>query len=280
MNGQIDAVSEQLDVVYTLDNMPRLIERTRDGLRRIERIVKDLRLFARVDEGEWNEVDLNPGIESSVNMVQGYARKKGVVSQPNSNHYHLVRCRAARIHQVVVNLLMNGIDACCADGTVTIRTRSEGEGQAVTSTSETTVAASNRRFANGSSTHSSPPKPSAKVLDWGYRSATGLCRSTTERSRSNPSPGAGSCFRVRLPREPQTVAVPQGYVRATAVGSTARHIHLDEKKMKLGLINSAWVQAGRGTAFGIEKPKGSALTRSTFSPIHSRSISRKSTDQG
>ena len=56
--------------------MPRLIERTREGLRRIERIVKDLRLFARVDEGEWNEVDLNPGIESSVNMVQGYARKK------------------------------------------------------------------------------------------------------------------------------------------------------------------------------------------------------------
>ena len=78
MNGQIDAVSEQLDLDYTLDNMPRLIERTREGLRRIERIVKDLRLFARVDEGEWNEVDLNPGIESSVNMVQGYARKKGV----------------------------------------------------------------------------------------------------------------------------------------------------------------------------------------------------------
>ena len=38
-----------------------MIERTREGLRRIERIVKDLRLFARVDEGEWNEVDLNPG---------------------------------------------------------------------------------------------------------------------------------------------------------------------------------------------------------------------------
>ncbi len=78
LNGQINTVSEQLDLDYTLDNMPRLIERTREGLRRIERIVKDLRLFARVDEGEWNEVDLNPGIESSVNMVQGYARKKSV----------------------------------------------------------------------------------------------------------------------------------------------------------------------------------------------------------
>ncbi len=74
----IAELCEQLDLDYCLENLPRIIERTREGLRRIERIVKDLRLFARVDEGEWNEVDLNPGIESSVNMVQGYARKHGV----------------------------------------------------------------------------------------------------------------------------------------------------------------------------------------------------------
>src|SRR5262249_31097377 len=48
-SDQIREVSEQLDLDYTLENLPRLIERTREGLRRIERIVKDLRLFARVD---------------------------------------------------------------------------------------------------------------------------------------------------------------------------------------------------------------------------------------
>ncbi len=127
LNSQIDAVSDQLDLSYTLDNMPRLIDRTREGLRRIERIVKDLRLFARVDEGEWNEVDLNPGIESSVNMVQGYARKKGVRLASELEPIPLVRCRGARIHQVVMNLLMNGIDACGPEGSVTVRTRPEGD---------------------------------------------------------------------------------------------------------------------------------------------------------
>ena len=60
LDAPIAELCEQLDLDYCLENLPRIIDRTREGLRRIERIVKDLRLFARVDEGEWNEVDLNP----------------------------------------------------------------------------------------------------------------------------------------------------------------------------------------------------------------------------
>src|SRR5262249_25076293 len=105
----IRSLSESIDLDYTLENLPRIIERTREGLRRIERIVKDLRLFARVDEGEWNLVDLNPGIESSMNMVQGYARKRGVQLVLDLGALPAIRCRAARVHQVVVNLLMNAI---------------------------------------------------------------------------------------------------------------------------------------------------------------------------
>ena len=128
LEAQIDQVSEQLDLDYTLDNLPQLIERTREGLRRIERIVKDLRLFARVDEGEWNEVDLNPGIESSVNMVQGYARKRGVRAGDGARAAApgpLPRRRGST--RSIVNLLMNAIDACKPEDTVTIRTRAEPE---------------------------------------------------------------------------------------------------------------------------------------------------------
>ncbi len=127
LEEQVAHLSEQLDLDYCLENLPRIFERSREGLRRIERIVKDLRLFARVDEGEWNEVDLNPGIESSVNMVQGYARKHGVKVVMELGALPPVRCRAARLHQVVVNLLMNAIDACGNNGTVTMRTGTDPE---------------------------------------------------------------------------------------------------------------------------------------------------------
>src|SRR5262249_52609149 len=95
LNAQIDSLAAQLDLDYTLENLPRLLERTREGLRRIERIVQELRLFARVDEGDWNEVDLNPGIESSITMVQGHARKKGIKLIKDLGPLPQVRCRAA-----------------------------------------------------------------------------------------------------------------------------------------------------------------------------------------
>ena len=69
---KINDLAKRIDLNYSLSNLPCLIERTREGLRRIERIVKELRLFARVDEGDWNEVDLNPGIESTINMIWSY----------------------------------------------------------------------------------------------------------------------------------------------------------------------------------------------------------------
>ncbi len=127
INEEIDRLREQLDLDYCLENLPRIIDRTREAVRRIERIIKDLRLFAQVEVGEWDKVDLNPGIESSVNMVLGYARKRGIKVVTDYGALPLIRCRAARVHQVVVNLLMNAIDACSADGTVTLRTVNEPE---------------------------------------------------------------------------------------------------------------------------------------------------------
>ena len=93
---KINDLDDRIDLNYSLENLPRLIERTREGLRRIERIVKELRLFARVDEGDWNEVDLNPGIESSINMVKGYASKKGVRIVMDLGAMPTIRCRAAQ----------------------------------------------------------------------------------------------------------------------------------------------------------------------------------------
>ena len=74
--AHIKELAERMDLTYTQQNMRELLERSREGLRRIQQIVKDLRDFARLDESDLHDVDLNAGIQSTVNIVHGKAKKK------------------------------------------------------------------------------------------------------------------------------------------------------------------------------------------------------------
>jgi two-component system, NtrC family, sensor kinase len=209
IDDQIGQVCEQLDLDYCLENLPRIIHRTREGLRRIERIVKDLRLFARVDEGEWNEVDLNPGIESSVNMVQGYARKSGVKVVADYGALPAIRCRAARLHQVVVNLLMNAIDACSAGETVTLRTEVDPEFEGV----RISVADTGRGIDPAIRERIFDPffttKPIGEGTGLGLSISYGIVQEHGGTIEVQSTPGAGSCFTVRIPLQPQRPGAAQ-----------------------------------------------------------------------
>ena len=241
----------QLDLDYTLDNLPQAHRANPRGPARIERIVKDLRLFARVDEGEWNEVDLNPGIESSVNMVQGYARKDAP-SRDGLSSLPLIRCRAARVHQVIVNLLMNAIDACPAEGKVTIRTGSPGFEGIRIGVADTGCGIDplirERIFDPFFTT-----KPIGEGTGLGLSISYGIVEEHGyDRRPVHPGQGA-TLFTVRWATiEPEVDTRPRGRSEMT---SFQHHKILRTHVMKLGLINSAWVQAGRGTAFGIRKTK-------------------------
>ena len=73
---EIRDLAERMDLEYTQKNMGELLDRSREGLRRIQQIVKDLREFARLDEGDLKEADLNTGIETTVDIVRTQAKKQ------------------------------------------------------------------------------------------------------------------------------------------------------------------------------------------------------------
>ena len=124
--SRIEQFREVADIQYTVTNLQGLLARSREGLKRIQQIVKDLRLFARIDEGDRNEADLNSGIESTATIIHGHAHKKGVKLTLDLGPLPPVDCYPARINQVFMNLLSNAIDATPEGGTVTVRTRAEG----------------------------------------------------------------------------------------------------------------------------------------------------------
>lgn len=129
--NEIRELIQRIDLDYTLGNLDQLMQRSREGLRRIQQIVKDLRDFARLDEGDLHDADINEGIQSTVNIILGRAKKKQVRIELKLGSLPPVQCHPAKINQVVMNLLSNAIDASSEGATVTVSTRLEGQAVAI-----------------------------------------------------------------------------------------------------------------------------------------------------
>jgi len=119
---------EKAELDFIRDDLDALIAETRQGLQRVMRIVADLRDFSRIDApADWGEADLGHGLDSTLKVVAGplLAAKAEVVRdyQP----LPAVRCNAAQINQVFMNLLLNAAHALDGRGTITLRTRRAGD---------------------------------------------------------------------------------------------------------------------------------------------------------
>jgi signal transduction histidine kinase len=197
---QIRANAERIDVDYTLGNLDRLVMRSREGLRRIEQIVTDLRGFARLDEGERHEADLNAGIASTVHIVQGQASARNVTIALELGELPRVSCHAAKINQVVLNLLANAIDACPDGGSVTVRTGCLAGGVTVE------VADTGRGIAPAIRERIFDPffttKPVGKGTGLGLSISYGIAQEHGGTIAVESTPGAGACFTLWLPLRP------------------------------------------------------------------------------
>jgi signal transduction histidine kinase len=125
--AEIRDLAERIDLAYTLPNIQDMLNRSREGLRRIQQIVKDLRDFARLDESDLHDVDLNEGIRSTANIIAGLAKKQKVKVELDLGELPTVSCFPAKVNQVVMNLLSNAIQASPENTTVTVRTRRTGD---------------------------------------------------------------------------------------------------------------------------------------------------------
>jgi two-component system NtrC family sensor kinase len=126
LHERIQGLSEEVDLPYVLGNMGNLLDRTRGGLKRIQKIVEELRDFARLDEAEHKEADLNAGIAATVSIVHGLASKRNVSLETELGPIPRIDCCPAKINMVVQNLVINAIEACMQGGRVVVRSRLAG----------------------------------------------------------------------------------------------------------------------------------------------------------
>lgn len=125
-----DRAAGDSDLEYLLQEVPKAIEQSLDGLQRVAKIVKAMKDFSHPGSQEKRAVDINKAIESTVAVARHEWKYVATVDTQLQTDLPLVPCLIGEFNQVVLNLIINAahaIGAAAAEGlrdkgTITIRT--------------------------------------------------------------------------------------------------------------------------------------------------------------
>jgi signal transduction histidine kinase len=205
--ARISDLAEQVDLPFVLENLDNLLERSRLGLLRIQKIVADLRDFAHLDEAEFKEEDLNVGVSTTVRLMQSVADSRGVTLETALTPLPKTNCFPAKINLVVQSLVANAIDASPPGGRVVVETR------AVLDTIEIQVLDNGCGIPPGIRDRVFDPffttKPVGKGTGLGLAISYGIVKDHGGTIDFVSSPGQATRFSVRLPVASPGEALPR-----------------------------------------------------------------------
>lgn len=118
--------SSRCDLSYVREDLPVLFSESREGVERVQRIVRDLKEFSHAGSDDWNHFDLNSGIQSTLNIVRNETKYKAEVVC-EFGQLPEIWCIPSQINQVILNLIVNAAHAIESKGRITIRTACDGE---------------------------------------------------------------------------------------------------------------------------------------------------------
>ena len=115
-------VKRGVDLDYLRKDILDLVEESQEGVRRMEKIVGDLKDFSRTEPDEnWAFADLHQGLESTLNIVNNEIKYKATVERQYGD-LPPVECRLSQLNQVFMNLLVNASQAVTERGVIRVVT--------------------------------------------------------------------------------------------------------------------------------------------------------------
>ncbi|MEW5978417.1 MAG: ATP-binding protein [Acidobacteriota bacterium] len=119
------SAEDSVEVTRTLKVVEDVSQATSEACRRIDQVVRALRAFARLDEEDFKQVDIHDGLEAAWAVIRGqYEGRVDLVRK--YGQVPLLKCRAAQLNQVFLNLLLNACQAIPNRGEISILTQARG----------------------------------------------------------------------------------------------------------------------------------------------------------
>lgn len=108
----------------------QLLESSQEGIVKIQKIVDDMLHFAKPKAAHFKEEEINELVKNSLSIFQTKLRKGNIALEfLREEGLPRIRADAHQIQQVLINLMLNAIQAMEKGGTLTLRTFSDGKGR-------------------------------------------------------------------------------------------------------------------------------------------------------
>ena len=129
----LEQAERNCDLEFIAAEMPRAIDQSLDGARRVAKIIRAMKEFSHPDSAEKTTTDLNRAIKSTITVASSEWKHVAEIVTDFDETLPPIVCYPGDINQVILNLLVNAahsIKETAAEGAmgrITIRTRSRGE---------------------------------------------------------------------------------------------------------------------------------------------------------
>jgi PAS domain S-box-containing protein len=110
-----DAVAAEVEADYLLTELPKAMQRARDGLKRVTNIVRAMKEFSHPSTEARSSADINKALETTLEVARSEYKHIAVVDL-NLAPLPLVPCNIGELNQVFLNMLVNAGHAIEASG--------------------------------------------------------------------------------------------------------------------------------------------------------------------
>ena len=195
--AELALTKKEIGYESLLPDLRSMIADCVEGAERIRDVVKNLRLFSRLDDGEFKRIDLHENIDATIRLLSGYYGSGRVPIVREYGDLPLVNCYAGQLNQVWTNLLVNAAQAVKDGGEVRISSRVEDE-SAVITISDTGCGIDPEHLLKIFDPFFTT-KPVCEGTGLGLSISYGIIEKHGGTIKAESVPGSGTSFRVSLP---------------------------------------------------------------------------------
>lgn len=132
---EAERTAQEVDIDYLWKEIPRAIEQSAEGVKRVATIVRAMKEFSHPSSEDMKEIDINHAIESTLTVSRNEWKYSSEMATDFDQGLPLVRCLADEFNQVILNLVVNAAHAIGDvqkgnggdKGRITVSTRRDGD---------------------------------------------------------------------------------------------------------------------------------------------------------